>query len=79
MFWLNKFEKCNALEKKISKELMPVARHPKIWWNFCMSKDGKKEIKPVSTEKYFSASVVSNMGVSGHLGTQRLDIVQKAL
>ena len=44
-----------------------------------MSKDGKKEIKPISIEKYFSASVVSNMGVSGHVGTQRLDIVQKAL
>ena len=44
-----------------------------------MSKDGKKEIKPISIEKYFSASVVSNMGVSGHFGTQRLDIVQKAL
>ena len=67
------------LKKKTSKELMPVARHLKIWWNFCMSKDGKNEIKPISTEKYFSASVVPNMGVSGHFGTQRLDIVQKAL
>ena len=27
----------------ISKELMPIACHPKRWWNFCMPEDEKKE------------------------------------
>ena len=29
---------------------MPTARHPKRWCNFCISKDEKKEIKPIFTE-----------------------------
>ena len=29
---------------------MPIAWHPKMWWNFCMSKDEKQEIKPIFTE-----------------------------
>ena len=33
------FEKHKALKKKVSEELMPIARHPKRWWNFCMSED----------------------------------------
>ena len=31
-----------ALKKKISEELMPIAWHPERWWNFCMSEDEKK-------------------------------------
>ena len=44
------FKKCNALKKKISKELMPLVWHPKIWWNFCISEDEKKEIEQTFTE-----------------------------
>ena len=29
--WHIKFEKCKALKKKIIKELMPIAWHPKRW------------------------------------------------
>ena len=34
----------------ITKELMPLAWHPKRWWKFCMSQDEEKEIEPISTE-----------------------------
>ena len=29
---------------------MPIACHPKGWWNFCLSEDEKKEIEPFFTE-----------------------------
>ena len=29
---------------------MPIAWHPKRWWNFYMSEDEKKEIEPIFTE-----------------------------
>ena len=29
---------------------MPIAWHPKKWWNFWMSEDDKKEIEPIFTE-----------------------------
>ena len=41
--WHIKFEKCKALKKKISEELMPMAWHPKSWWNFWMSEMRKKK------------------------------------
>ena len=34
----------------ITKELMPIAWHPKRWWNFYMSENEKKEIEPIFTE-----------------------------
>ena len=34
----------------ISEQSIPVAWRPKRWWNFCMSKDDKKEIEPIFTE-----------------------------
>ena len=40
--WHIKFEKRKALKKKISEELMPLAWHPRRWWNFCMSENEKK-------------------------------------
>ena len=33
---------------KINEELMPIAWHPKRWWNFCMSEGEKKEIDPIT-------------------------------
>ena len=47
--WHIKFEKIKALKKKISEELIPIAWHPKRWWNFCVSEDEKKEIEPIFT------------------------------
>ena len=31
------------LMKNISEKLMPIASHPKKWWNFCVSEDEKKQ------------------------------------
>ena len=42
--WHIKFKKRKELKKKISDELIPLAWHPKRWWNFCLSEDEKKEI-----------------------------------
>ena len=47
----NKFEKRKTLKKDISKELMPVARHPTRCWDWCLSEDEKKEIEPTFTNK----------------------------
>ena len=43
--WHVKFEKPQTLEKDLNEELMPIAWHPKRWWNFCVSKDEKKRKK----------------------------------
>ena len=48
--WHIKFEKCETLKIMISEELMPIAWHPERWWNFCMSGDEEKEIKPICTK-----------------------------
>ena len=39
------------VKKMITKELMPVALHPKRWWNFCVLEDEKNEIEPNVTDK----------------------------
>ena len=43
MAWHIKFEKRKKLKKELNEELMPVAWHPKRWWNFCVSRDAKKD------------------------------------
>ena len=30
---------------------MPIAWHPKRWWNWRLSEDEKKEIEPIFTEE----------------------------
>ena len=47
----NKFENPKVVEKDLSKELMPVAWHPTIWWDWCMSEDETKETDPTFTDK----------------------------
>ena len=42
MAWHNKFKKSKAFKKDINKKVMPVAWHPKKWWNWCLSDDKKK-------------------------------------
>ena len=50
-FWLGMVSLKNAKHlKKVNEELMPVAWHPRILWNFCMSEDEEKEIEPIFTE-----------------------------
>ena len=49
--WHIRFEKRKALTKMISEALIPIAWHPKRWWNFCMSEDVKKETEPIFTEQ----------------------------
>ena len=48
--WHIKFEKH---KKDLSEDLMPIAWHPKRWWNFCVSEDEKKEIEiePIFTQE----------------------------
>ena len=44
MAWHNRFKQKKACEKEISEQLMSVAWHPTKWWDWCISKDEKKEI-----------------------------------
>ena len=50
-FWLGILNSKNALKKELNEELMPIAWHLKRWWNFCVSKDEKKEIDPMFIEE----------------------------
>ena len=38
-----------AFNNDVSKELMALAGHPSIWWDWCLPKDEKKE--PVFADK----------------------------
>ena len=51
-FWFGVVNLKNA-KKKVIEELIPVALHPKRWWNYCMSEDEKNEIEAIFTEKCF--------------------------
>ena len=46
MPYLWHFKKREALKEDIIEESMPVARHPKRWWNWCFSEDEKKSNRP---------------------------------
>ena len=48
--WHTKFEKCKALKKNINKELMLIAWYRRIWWNFYMTEDKKKETESIFTD-----------------------------
>ena len=58
--------KRKALKKELNEELMPVAWHPKRWWDWCLPEDEKKDILLSNT---FNESVVYNMEVLEHFGT----------
>ena len=45
---------------------MPVAWHPKRWWDWCVSEDEKKEIMFIE-ELQKCTLVVCNMGALGHV------------
>ena len=49
---------------------MPVAWHPKRWWDRCVSEDEKKEIDPRFIEELRKCVlVVYNMGVLKHFAS----------
>ena len=49
---------------------MPVAWHAKIWWDWCVSEDVKKEIDPIFIEELLKCvSVVYNMGLLKHFAS----------
>ena len=41
--WYSGYQKCKTQKAKIKEELKPIAWHPSRWWNWCMTKDEKKE------------------------------------
>ena len=49
--WHIKFEKPKTLKKIISEELMPIAWHFNIQWDWYMSENEKIEIDPIFMEK----------------------------
>ena len=51
--------------------MMPIAWHPKRWWNFCLLEGEKKEIEPIFTvELWKCVLVVCNMGILKQFGTE---------
>ena len=78
--------------KKISEKLMPIAWHPKRWWNFCMSEDDKNRnrvnfyflmLLMYTTWEYWNILpldiVQKSLWISSRFDTQSLDIVRKSL
>ena len=49
-FWLSILNSKNTTLKKKKKELIPIACHPKRWWNFCLTEDEKIEIETTFIE-----------------------------
>ena len=50
-FWLGAVYLKNTKHLKKDKRIvMPIALHPKRWWNFCMTEDEEKEIEPIFTK-----------------------------
>ena len=49
-FWFGILNLKNAKHlKSLNEELIPIALHPKKWWNVCMSEDEKKQIELIFT------------------------------
>ena len=58
--WHIKFEKCKALNKMISEELIAIAWHPNRWWDRRLPEDEIKEIDRLLLSNAFN---VYNMRV----------------
>ena len=37
-------------KKDLNEQSTLIARHPRRWWNLCMSEDNKKDLEPIFTE-----------------------------
>ena len=72
-----KFEKCKALKKYISEELMPVACHPNRWWDYCMSKHENKEIDPIFIEELLKVIVLIKNVLSKNISILRPQYVPR--
>ena len=46
MICCNIFKQCKAFKKDAGKELMPSAWHSTRWWDWYMTDDEQKEMKP---------------------------------
>ena len=68
--WHIKFKK---RKKKISEETMPMAWHPKRWWNFCMYEADKKKTQ------FLLSNDFSVYTIWVYWNNLPLDIVQKSL
>ena len=52
--WDIKFEKLRALKKELNEELMVIVWHPRIWRNFRIPEDEKKEKEPILLSNTFN-------------------------
>ena len=43
--WCNGYKKRKAQKASIKEEPMPIGWHPSRWWDWCVPKDGKKEME----------------------------------
>ena len=43
--WYEGYKRRRAQKAQNKKELMPVTWHPSRYWDWCMRKDGKRDIK----------------------------------
>ena len=41
--WYDGYKKRKAQKVSIKKGLLPIARHPSRWWNWCVPEDEEKE------------------------------------
>ena len=41
--WYGGYQKGKAQKTSIKEELMPIARHPSRWWDWCVPEDEKQE------------------------------------
>ena len=61
-------KKCKAVKKELNEKLFPVERHPKRWWDWCMSKDEKKRNRFNVYQRVIKVcvQVVYKLGVLNH-------------
>ena len=61
--WLGATNLNNAKHLKRNKQRMPVAWHPTRWWDWCMSENEIKEIKPflIDEKQYKVVSIVTDI------------------
>ena len=52
--WDIKFEKLRALKKELNEELMVIVWHPRIWGNFRIPENEKKEKEPILLSNTFN-------------------------
>ena len=46
--WYHAYQKRKAQKTSIKEELLPIAWHPSIYWDWCMSEDEKRSIVDIN-------------------------------